>query len=148
MPARTHGMSKTPLYGVWCQMRNRCYRRKTNVFKYYGGRGIRVCQAWRDSFGAFLADMGPTYRHGLVLDRRDNDGNYEPTNCRWVTRLESMRNMGPRALLTYCRKGHLFTPDNEKIVNGRRTCRACVRARDIKYGQIKRGEMQCPRLSR
>lgn len=141
MPARTHGMSKTPIYAVWNSMKQRCGNPRVNVYRYYGGRGIRVCKLWHD-FEVFYADMWATYRPGLVLDRRNNDGHYVRRNCRWVTRLESMRNMGPRTLLTHCRKDHKFTPANEKMVNGRRTCRICVRARDVKYGQIRRGEIR------
>lgn len=86
----THGMSKTPTYQVWGAMRSRCLNPRHPRFVDYGGRGIQVCERW-DSFENFLADMGeaPT---GLELDRIDNNGNYEPSNCRWATHQQQMQN--------------------------------------------------------
>lgn len=72
-------------------MVKRCTNPNNWAWKYYGGRGIDVCKRWRESFANFLADMGERPR-GLTLDRRDNDGDYTPKNCRWVTRAEQSRN--------------------------------------------------------
>lgn len=73
-------------------MRARCHNPKSNDYALYGARGIAVCERWRDSFENFLADMGhkPTARHSI--DRINNDGNYEPSNCRWATATEQSRN--------------------------------------------------------
>jgi len=88
---RTHGMHNDSIYGVWCAMKRRCYNKNTKDYPNYGKRGIRVCDKWL-SFEGFLEDMEPTYEIGLMLDRTDNDGDYEPNNCKWVTREEQNNN--------------------------------------------------------
>lgn len=82
----------TPEYRAWSSMKNRCYNRKSRDFPYYGGRGISVCERWRDSVGAFIADMGRKPSQDHTLDRINVDGDYEPSNCRWATRETQARN--------------------------------------------------------
>lgn len=82
--------AKSREYRAWCEMKKRC-NSKGRHFEYYGARGIKVCDRWSDSFSAFLEDMGRC-PPGLELDRKDNDGNYEPGNCRWATRSEQVIN--------------------------------------------------------
>lgn len=91
-----HGMTRTRTYRSWSHMKERCYNPNALNFDKYGGRGITVCQAWRDSFLAFLADMGSRPR-GRSLDRIDPNGNYEPSNCRWATYTEQSYNQRRRA---------------------------------------------------
>jgi len=88
----THGKRYHPDYSVWRNMRSRCSDQKNKEYQNYGGRGIKVCAAWQDSFGAFLSDMGERPSLDLTLDRIDTDGNYEPSNCRWATLTEQARN--------------------------------------------------------
>ena len=82
----------TPEYITWQGMKTRCYSNKDKHYHRYGGRGIIVCDKWKHNFRAFLKDMGYKPFKGAQIDRIDNDGNYEPSNCRWVTAVENMRN--------------------------------------------------------
>ena len=93
--AKTHGMYGTPEHTVWVHMIQRCYNPRRWQYKYYGGRGIKVCERWLDGFKNFYADMGPR-PIGMTLDRVDNDGNYTPLNCRWATDIEQRANRSNR----------------------------------------------------
>jgi hypothetical protein len=86
----SHGHANTPIYRTWSGMIQRCTNPARGDFHRYGGRGIRICSRWF-VFEHFLADMGER-PEGLTLDRINNDGNYEPSNCRWATHVEQMNN--------------------------------------------------------
>lgn len=99
--APVHGESKTPLFRVWSSMLGRCKNAKHRFFSYYGGRGIRICRAWSESYIAFRDwALANGYSRELWLDRRNNDGDYRPSNCRWTTRKESNRNKRNNTLVT------------------------------------------------
>lgn len=88
-----HGESNTKLYGVWLAMRRRCYLESCADYKNYGERGIAVCEEWKYSYVAFRNwSIANGYKEGLEIDRKDTNGNYEPYNCRWTTKLENARN--------------------------------------------------------
>lgn len=87
---------QSPEYSAWIDMKKRCLNPNNKDFSYYGARRITICNRWKNSFENFYADMG-TRPKGMILDRRDNDGNYEPGNCRWVTRKIQADNRRPRS---------------------------------------------------
>ena len=88
-----HGESQTPLYAVWASMKRRCLSPKQQSYRHYGGRGISVCQQWIDSWESFRDwALANGYEKGKHLDRTENNGNYEPQNCRWVDKFVSARN--------------------------------------------------------
>ncbi|TXJ78613.1 hypothetical protein E2C11_16535 [Streptomyces lavendulae] len=98
--ATRHGQSDNPLHKRWRNMLDRTGNPEHPAYPDYGGRGITVCERWR-AFENFAADMGPTFSSDLSLDRIDNDGNYEPANCRWATLHEQARNRRDNRTITW-----------------------------------------------
>ena len=105
-------------YHCWTSMKSRCLNPSSTHFRHYGGRGIKICQRWLDSYEDFLADMGrrPSAKHSI--DRYpDNDGDYEPGNCRWATHSQQMKNRRPfspehRARLSAAGMGRKPSPES------------------------------------
>lgn len=104
-----HHMSNTPEYRSYNMMLNRCLNPHAMDYRHYGGRGIIVCERWRNSFTAFYEDMGLRLA-GLTLDRKDNNGNYDPENCRWATKQQQSRNRRDSRKILY--KGILVNLHN------------------------------------
>ena len=126
----THGASTSRLYYVWNSMRERCTNPNVPTYRFYGGRGIGVCDRWRD-FKNFQADMGPAYKPGLTLDRIDVNGDYSPENCRWVTKAEQANNKRSNRFID--------TP------KGRMTVATAARAFGLKIGTLRsRLSRGCP----
>lgn len=95
-----HGMAKTREYTIWSGAKKRCFNTNEPAYPNYGGRGITMCQEWAESFEQFFADMGPCPK-AHSIDRIDNNGNYEPGNCRWATRIVQNRNTRSAVMLTH-----------------------------------------------
>lgn len=129
MPARSHGMSRTPENNAWRAAKYRCTNPNAKHYADYGGRGISMCDEWTTSFEAFFDHIGPRPSSQHSLDRIDVNGDYEPGNVRWATAHEQNLNRRPAEV---CKNGlHAMTPENTVprpgVIPGR-LCRACLQA--------------------
>ncbi len=118
--SETH-LHKSVEYHAWSNMRERCRNPHHKSYANYGGRGITISPLW-DTFAAFLADMGRRPDDSFSLDRIDNDGNYEPGNCRWATRSQQQQNKRKSAT---CQRGHLLAETRIYGKGGGTRCRTC-----------------------
>jgi hypothetical protein len=126
----TRGRKTTPEFNTWLAMRQRCHDQNHAKYPAYGAKGIRVCERWRESFEAFLEDMGPRPK-GMTLDRKENALGYEPSNCRWATPKEQAKNRrAPKVVLkTHCPSGHPYSGTNLRITKSGKKCKECERLR-------------------
>ena len=108
LPTRKYTRRTDPIYKIWLSMMHRCYKKHRLDFQYYGKRGISVCKRWHD-FEVFKADMGGEYAKGLTIDRIDNNGNYEISNCRWTTHKQQCRNRRTTHWITDVTDGKRYT---------------------------------------
>lgn len=95
----THGMSKTKEFNVWHSMKSRCNNPNVKEYPFYGGRGIKVCERWFNSFENFIADMG-LCPSGYSIERIDVNGDYSPENCKWIPRNDQSKNLRSNRVLT------------------------------------------------
>ena len=105
-----HGLAGSKLYRVYCAMCERCEKPSCSEYHRYGGRGIKVCDEWlhdRNSFFEWAMKNG--YKEGLQIDRINNDGNYEPSNCRWVTQIENCNNTSKNVFLEHNNERHTLS---------------------------------------
>lgn len=125
-----HSMSNSELYKVWQGIKIRCYDKNSTYYNNYGGRDIKMCDEWKNDFVPFYNwAINNGYRNSLTIDRINNDGNYEPSNCRWITRREQNNNMRKNIILEYNGKGQTISEwANETGIN-----------RTTLYYRIKRG---------
>lgn len=112
---RTHGLSKHKLYKTYRGMISRCTNPSHPCYQRYGGRGIKVCDRWLESFENFLEDVGEKTSERYTLDRIDNDGNYEPSNCRWATQKQQCNNFSANHIISYGDKEYTLTMLAEKL---------------------------------
>ena len=106
----THGQYRTKLYRVWARMKTRCLLETADNYESYGGRGITICDEWREDFQNFFDwAMSHGYKEGLTIDRIDNDGNYEPANCRWATHKQQGNNTRKTIHLTIGEETHTIS---------------------------------------
>ena len=102
-----HGMEGSRIYKIWQGIKKRCYRKSFSKYNCYGGRGITVCNEWKNDFMSFYKwAMANGYKDNLSIDRIDVNGNYEPSNCRWATQKEQMRNTRRNKFIEYGGKVH------------------------------------------
>lgn len=131
--------AKKRLRQTWYAMKDRCLNPNNKKYHCYGGRGITICDRWLASFQAFCDDMGPR-PEGLSIDRINNDGNYEPGNCRWAdAKTQVLNSRGvtkENAERTHCIHGHELVGENLRVNSrGRRECRACHQRRCVEHRQ-------------
>ncbi len=138
-----------PELKTWYAAKDRCYNMKNKWYHRYGGRGISMCQRWLDSFEAFYTDMGPRPQGKYSLDRINNDGNYEPTNCRWATPHEQKLNStsGPKRMdltgIRFHRLVALYALPKQPLKITRWVCRCdCGSITEVTIGHLRTNHTQ------
>lgn len=108
--ATKHNLSNTKIYSAWKNIKARCYNKNSSHYNCYGARGISVCEEWKNNFMAFYNwSINNGYKEGLSIDRIDNNGNYEPNNCRWCDRITQANNTRTNHFITYNGKTQTIT---------------------------------------
>lgn len=127
----SNGLRYTSLYGVWNEMKQRCFNENSTAYINYGGRGIKVCDEWANDFESFYSwSIDNGYMHGLSIDRINNDGDYEPSNCRWV--IDSIQANNKRTNKKYSLDGDEHTVSEWCEIFG-------IRNKSTVYARLSRG---------
>lgn len=122
---KKHGLYKHKLYKVWLSMKDRCYNKHGVPYKWYGFRGIKICDEWKNDFQAFYNwAINNGYQQGLSIDRINNERNYEPLNCRWATTKEQMNNTRKNCYITYNGETHTLSQWGKILNINNRTLRS------------------------
>ncbi|WP_455797214.1 hypothetical protein [Clostridium butyricum] len=115
-PRKSHGMTNTRLYKIYSKIKERCYYEKYPEYYLYGGRGIRMCDEWKEDFMNFYNwSMSHGYKDNLSIDRKDFNGNYEPSNCRWADDITQANNKRNNIKLTYNGETHTLPEWSRKL---------------------------------
>lgn len=134
--SRTHGMSSSRIFYIWGGMLNRCNNPNDYHYKWYGGRGISVCPEWMQSFESFYEwSITNGYSEGMSIDRIDNNGNYEPSNCRWITHHEQMYNTRRNVMLTH--EGKTMCAKEWSKITGIKDGTICYRKKKLGWSDEK-----------
>ena len=105
----THGLSNTPLYKVWQTMKQRCYNPNNRGYRWYGAKGVKLCEDWRSPTVFYNWAIKNGYQEGLTIDRIDPKGDYAPNNCRWITMSDQQHNKTSNHILTLNNEPHSMT---------------------------------------
>jgi len=132
----SHNMTNTKLYRIWASMRQRCTNKNTAHYNSYGGRGIRVCEQWELFEEFYIWSMSNGYVEGLSIERIDVNGNYEPSNCKWITKKEQANNTRRTILITH----------NDKTLNIAQWAKELNVTYDVLYGRLKKYEMNLEKV--
>lgn len=131
----THGLTNKEMYWSWIGMRRRCYDPKKEEYKHYGGRGIKVCSRWNNSFENFYADMKKGWYKGATIERKNVDGDYEKSNCTWTTNKRQRYNCTNTIWVTY--EGSRMCLADACVLAGVNYMTAYSR---VRYGWISKGK--------
>lgn len=120
---KTHGLSESPEFHIWAAIKQRCHNEKCKAYKHYGGRGIKMCDEWFNSFERFYEDMGPRPNENLTVDRKDNNGNYCKENCQWVNMKVQQNNRRNNRVIEFNGKSQTLQEWSDELQIGKSTLR-------------------------